>query len=214
MLTVLVGAVPTIQGVAIASYQPKTQLELKIAQGDQLHILRECSQNAQLWEASNQSNRGETGLVQKSFVRISSSSSSQQPTTTAAAHQLHQQFSRHASPQLKHSYSHNSGGGGSKTNLSTPLSVSVDSPMKHLQAPFSGIHIHDKDRDSFASEKGMGFVSPLALPFELPPRMGMFQNEDWYFGRIFRNQCEILFKYYGDFGDYLIRDSESNVSPF
>ncbi|XP_075241468.1 SH2/SH3 adapter protein Nck1-like [Convolutriloba macropyga] len=192
-----VGAVPLIQGVAISSYQPKNQLELRINQGDQLNILRENGHSSNFWEASNQSTGGQTGLVLKNFVQITTPPSQTTPSPHPHSHAI----------AMSRNYN------GSKSNLSTPLSVSVDSPMKQLQ-PF-GVLL-DNERDSLIGAAGAigGGGSSLVLPFELPPRMGMFKNEEWYFGRVFRTQCEILFKYYGDFGDYLIRDSESNPGDY
>ena len=155
-----------IQGVATATYLPNTQLELKINGGDQLHILRECSHSPSHWEARNQSNGGETGLVLKSYVQVSSPITKDSPVDSPAGCQL---------------------------NIVGPEGAAEWT-----------------EKEAAGAVGGVG--SSLALPFQLPPKMGMFKNEDWYFGKVFRAQCEILFKYYGDFGDYLIRDSESNVS--
>ena len=95
----------------------------------------------------------------------------------------------------------------SKDNASTPGSPSAGCQL-NIVGPETAVDWGEKD----AAGAVGGVGSSLALPFQLPPRMGMFKNEDWYYGKVFRAQCEILFKYYGDFGDYLIRDSESNVS--
>lgn len=162
-----------IEGVATATYLPNTQLELKISRGDQLHILRECSHSSAHWEARNQSNGGETGLVLKSYVQVSSP------------------ISKDSAP-------------------STPGSPSAGCQL-NIVGPETAVEWGEKD----AAAGAVGGVgSSLALPFQLPPKMGMFKNEDWYYGKVFRAQCEILFKYYGDFGDYLIRDSESNPGDY
>ena len=39
-------------------------------------------------------------------------------------------------------------------------------------------------------------------------------GKPWYYGTITRNQCDILLNNNGHDGDFLIRDSETNVSLF
>jgi NCK adaptor protein len=37
-------------------------------------------------------------------------------------------------------------------------------------------------------------------------------GKDWYYGSITRSQCDALLAVHGQNGDFLIRDSETNVS--
>ena len=41
---------------------------------------------------------------------------------------------------------------------------------------------------------------------------GPYKDRDWYYGRITRNDCEKLFEEVGDYGDFIVRESESCVS--
>ena len=47
-------------------------------------------------------------------------------------------------------------------------------------------------------------------PFERPHLVGKL----WYYGNISRNQCDNILNQHGHDGDFLIRDSETNVSGF
>lgn len=44
-------------------------------------------------------------------------------------------------------------------------------------------------------------------------RSGKFAGRDWYYGNITRHQAECILNERGEEGDFLIRDSESSVSP-
>ncbi|CAF89205.1 unnamed protein product, partial [Tetraodon nigroviridis] len=46
-----------------------------------------------------------------------------------------------------------------------------------------------------------------------PARSGKFAGRDWYYGDITRLQAECILNERGEEGDFLIRDSESSVSP-
>lgn len=39
-------------------------------------------------------------------------------------------------------------------------------------------------------------------------------GKSWYYGAITRNQCDTVLNSHGHDGDFLIRDSETNVSAF
>ncbi len=47
-----------------------------------------------------------------------------------------------------------------------------------------------------------------------PANRGLFANNDWYFGNISRYETNTLLNKYGKNGDFLVRDSEHNVSIF
>lgn len=46
----------------------------------------------------------------------------------------------------------------------------------------------------------------------VPPDKGHFTTRDWYYGPITRAQCDDVLNQRGHDGDFLIRDSETNVS--
>lgn len=46
-----------------------------------------------------------------------------------------------------------------------------------------------------------------------PARSGKFAGRDWYYGNITRHKAECILNERGEEGDFLIRDSESSVSP-
>lgn len=39
-------------------------------------------------------------------------------------------------------------------------------------------------------------------------------NKPWYYGKISRGQCDQLLKEFGKYGDFLVRDSETNAGDF
>lgn len=45
-----------------------------------------------------------------------------------------------------------------------------------------------------------------------PPERPNLAGKSWYYGAITRNQCDTVLNQHGHDGDYLIRDSETNVS--
>lgn len=50
--------------------------------------------------------------------------------------------------------------------------------------------------------------SPPMAPMERPNLAG----KSWYYGAITRSQCDTVLNQHGHDGDFLIRDSETNVS--
>lgn len=50
--------------------------------------------------------------------------------------------------------------------------------------------------------------SPPMPPMERPNLAG----KSWYYGAITRSQCDTVLNQHGHDGDFLIRDSETNVS--
>lgn len=62
-----------------------------------------------------------------------------------------------------------------------------------------------------------GAPSPLSSSQQnrlvAPARSGRFAGRDWYYGNITRHQAECILNERGEEGDFLIRDSESSVSP-
>ena len=58
----------------------------------------------------------------------------------------------------------------------------------------------------------------MSLGMPAPPagvvaaEKGHFSTRDWYYGSVSRAQCDDLLNGHGRDGDFLIRDSETNVS--
>ncbi|XP_071526267.1 SH2/SH3 adapter protein dreadlocks-like [Panulirus ornatus] len=48
----------------------------------------------------------------------------------------------------------------------------------------------------------------------VPPDKAHFASRDWYYGPITRAQCDDILNQRGHDGDFLIRDSETNVGDF
>lgn len=48
----------------------------------------------------------------------------------------------------------------------------------------------------------------------VPPDKGHFTTRDWYYGPITRAQCDDVLNQRGHDGDFLIRDSETNVRTY
>ena len=64
-------------------------------------------------------------------------------------------------------------------------------------------------------EPSVGVSSPLLLSKNRVPFVANHINDRiWYFGSISRGQCDQMLNEMAEDGDFLIRDSETNVSPF
>lgn len=62
--------------------------------------------------------------------------------------------------------------------------------------------------------KDLGISAPPPSNYDIKPSMdGKFGGKQWYYGKLTRHQAEMVLNQSGVDGDFLIRDSESMVSP-
>lgn len=85
--------------------------------------------------------------------------------------------------------------------------------QEYLNTPYRGAGPDSLDRrnDSGGSTiqstpHGNGTAKPMERP--------VLSGKSWYYGAITRSQCDTVLNSHGHDGDYLIRDSETNVSHF
>ena len=65
------------------------------------------------------------------------------------------------------------------------------------------------DRQDSLDRRQDGSGSSIGRALDRPHLVG----KPWYYGTITRAQCDNLLNQHGHDGDFLIRDSETNVSP-
>lgn len=78
--------------------------------------------------------------------------------------------------------------------------------QEYLNAPYrGGPDSIDRRNDPIGpSPHGNGTVKPMERP--------VLSGKSWYYGAITRSQCDTVLNSHGHDGDFLIRDSETNVS--
>jgi NCK adaptor protein 2 len=85
--------------------------------------------------------------------------------------------------------------------LNTPYRGGPDSLDRRPDMPTSGTSTIQSIAHGNGNSNGNG-------PLERP----VLSGKSWYYGAITRNQCDTVLNSHGHDGDFLIRDSETNVS--
>ena len=140
--------------IALYAFISTNSEELSFEKDERLEVVEKPETDPEWWKARNE--RGEIGLVPKTYVQVTSLDSVA--------------FSQ-------------------STSQSNSSSLSGHS----REVPNSG--------STSVYRRGFHIAGPL-------------EDKDWYYGNISRSECDKVMNDFADNGDFLIRDSETNVSFF
>lgn len=96
-------------------------------------------------------------------------------------------------------------------NYLQELSEYLSQPYRGSGGP--GNDSMDRRNNSITSSMQQPPLPPQPVPGN-PIERPNLTGKSWYYGAITRNQCDTILNQHGHDGDYLIRDSETNVSKF
>lgn len=173
--------------VALYSFQSQNSEELSFTKNERLDIIEKPAHDPDWWRACNQ--LGETGLVPKNYVQIL--------------------------PNIKsiHSWSTKSPLKGIDGSLNSEASNTT--ALNHLKATNNSAIIQDLHKEDTGGSKILDHnQSSLAeLARELEEKLNL-NDKIWYHGVMSRQQCDQLLNGHADDGDFMIRNSETNVGDF
>jgi len=159
--------------------------ELSFDKDERLEILEKPIVDPEWWRARNA--RGEVGLVPRNYVQTLSTDSGFPQTT----------------PE---SFSSSSLSGNSHSGSGKALSSRTPSGSSAAGGSRGGVTVwQDNSR-----------VVPLGRGSVVPPSVaevsGAYSSRDWFFSNMSRLDCEHMLNSSADNGDFIVRESETNVS--
>lgn len=154
-----------------------------------MRLIERCTEDPDWCRVSNQ--RGDIGLIPTSYVRPSSSSS-----TTMTSNEDTNFYSLEQPAIRETTYSSSS---ATHRQTTPPRLVSND----------GSVSARLRQQNTTTPPTSNNNLEPKFLRSRA--QYGRFGDRAWYYGKVSRDESDKVLSNYGVDGDYLIRDSESNV---
>ncbi|XP_045136544.1 cytoplasmic protein NCK1-like isoform X1 [Portunus trituberculatus] len=174
--------------VALYSFTAQNEHELSFTKGERMEVLDRPPSDPEWYRARN--TQGQVGLIPKNYVQElhevvdARTPRSREPSQTRQLPPPGPSNSAHPAPATN----------GGAHNAET-----------HLAQGMQGMNINAAAPTPPAPAMSVGSV---------PQDKSHFTTRDWYYGPITRAQCDDILNQRGHDGDFLIRDSETNVGDF
>lgn len=186
--------------VALYSFQSQNNEELSFTKNERLDIIEKPAHDPDWWRACNQ--LGEVGLVPKNYVQILPDIESIHSWSTKSPVKSGPEINSNISnTTIANSNSNTQQTVNNNSNMTTTFNINNNNNIITQAFP----------KDELVNDANQPSLAELARELEEKLKLN---DRIWYHGVMSRQQCDQLLNNHADDGDFMIRNSETNVGDF